>query len=78
MHPYLERLEKEAAKAEGVNGGLTVADVLKNDSQVYRLTNGDYELIWNDTRWQIWRGGGLHFESPDESAAVAEFLRMFV
>lgn len=59
---------------------LTVADVLKLPGERFHLYGGDFELLWNEDRmlgcWQIWKGGGFHFESPDEHAACAAFLRL--
>ena len=78
MHPYLERLEREAANAEGVTvAPLTVADVLKRSTMTCLVDNNSaFQIVWHYNEWRIYRGGGLYFQSPDESAACAEFLRL--
>jgi len=126
MHPYLERLAREAAAAEGVadeadakpltatpdapymytvltafdyvgspdlppmpnartatGAGivppLTVADVLKR-STTYCLTDHHVYLIYyskgGNGVYQVWHLAKKTFESSDESAACAEFLRL--
>ena len=80
MHPYLEQLEREAAKAEGATvAPLTVADVLKC-STMYCLTDHHVYLIYYSNGgngvYQVWHLAKKTFESPDESAACAEFLRL--
>lgn len=56
---------------------LTVVDVLKRSTMTCLVDrNSDFEIVWHHSEWRIYRGGGLHFQSPDESAACAEFLRL--
>ena len=81
MHPYLERLERGAAKAEGATvAPLTFADVLKHPKIDFWLDCESHNLQWEDIAkvWQIRKGflSPVIFESPDESAACAEFLRL--
>lgn len=55
----------------------TLADVLKRSTMTcVRDSDSDFEIVWHYNEWRIYRGGGLHFQSPDESAACAEFLRL--
>lgn len=56
---------------------LTVGEVLKRSTMTcVRDSDSDFEIVWHHNEWRIYRGGGLHFQSPDESAACAEFLRL--
>lgn len=59
-----------------------MADILKERNA--RISEGSHWLVWNEDHmlgcWQIYQAGRgkgvVIFEDPDESAAVAEFLRL--
>jgi len=82
MHPYYERLEKEAAKAEEVKDGLTVADILRRKQGQFRIWHEPYSILCHLSlgRYFIFErqviGENLILDTLDESAAVAEFLRL--
>lgn len=56
---------------------LTVADVLKHNLDA-EVECAGFILCWNrkEKLWRIWQNTQFVFESPDESAACAEFLRL--